>query len=291
MPELMSRAAALARRTEARRSAPVGQEFTGPVLIEGQASGELLRQTLAPLVLARRAPDGDAPRFAQSQGPTTPFLARIGLRVLSDSFSITDTPSLREFGGRPVAGAYLVDDEGVPAKDVTIVDKGRLLTLLTSRTPLKNLPQSNGHGRNGSVQSGVLQVRSTQAIPASELKTKYLELLKAQDLAFGYIVRAIAGPGEVAGGQGGGPIILDAVKVTPDGREEPVRGLRFGDVPSTAFRDILEASEELTLHNYRINVIASASVISPNLIFEELEIQRTREIVQKPPVVPSPLTP
>jgi predicted Zn-dependent protease len=291
MPELMSRAAALARRTEARRSAPVGEEFTGPVLIEGQASGELLRQTLVPLVLARRAPDGDAPRFAQSQGPTTPFLARIGLRVLSDSFSITDTPSLKEFDGRPVAGAYLVDDEAVPAKDVTVVDKGRLLTLLTSRTPLKNLPQSNGHGRNGSVQSGVLQVRSTQAIPASELKTKYLELLKAQALTFGYIVRAIAGPGEVAGGQGGGPIILDAVKVTPDGKEEPVRGLRFGDVPSTAFRDILEASEELTLHNYRINVIASASVISPNLIFEELEIQRTREIVQKPPVVPSPLTP
>ena len=244
MPELMSRVAELARRTEARRLAPVGEEFTGPVLVEGQASGELLRQTLVPLVLARRAPDGDAPRFAQNQGPTTPFLARIGLRVLSDSFSVTDTPSLKEFDGRPVAGAYLADDEGVPAKDVTLVDKGRLLTLLTSRTPLKNLPQSNGHGRNGSVQPGVLQVRSTQAIPASELKTKYLELLKAQDKAFGYIVRAIAGPGEVAGGQGG-PIILDAVKVTPDGTEEPVRGLRFGDVPSTAFRDILEASEEL----------------------------------------------
>jgi hypothetical protein len=62
-------------------------------------------------------------------------------------------------------------------------------------------------------------------------------------------------------------------------------------VPSTAYRDILEASEELTLHNYRINVLASASVISPSLIFEELEIQRTREIVQKPPVVPSPLVP
>lgn len=287
--DLMSRAAALAKRTEALRSAPIGEEFTGPVLVEGQASVELLRQTLVPLLLARRAADGDAPRFAQNQGPTTPFLARIGLRVLSDSLSVTDTPSLKEFGGRPVAGAYVADDEGVPAKDVTLVDKGRLLTLLTGRTPLKNLPQSNGHGRNGSVQPGVFQVRSTQAIPALELKAKYIELLKAQDKTFGYIVRAIAAPGEVPGGQGG-PVILEVVKVTLDGREAPVRGLRFGDVPSTVFRDILEASEELTLHNYRINVIAAASVIAPNLIFEELEVQRTREIVQKPPVVPSPLT-
>jgi hypothetical protein len=86
-------------------------------------------------------------------------------------------------------------------------------------------------------------------------------------------------------------MILDIVKVTQDGKEEPVRGLRFGDVPSTAFRDILEASEERTLLNYRINVATSASVIVPSLIFEELELQKTREIVQKPPVVPSPLTP
>ena len=211
---------------------------------------------------------------------------------MSDSFAVSDTPSLKQFEGRPVAGAYVVDDEGVLAKDVTLVEKGRLVTLLTSRTPQKNLLQSNGHGRGGNVQPGVFQLRSTQAVPASQLKQKYLELLKVQEKPFGYIVRSIAGPGEVAGGGGGGgPMILDIVKVTPDGKEEPVRGLRFGDVPSTAFRDILEASEERTLLNYRINVATSASVIAPSLIFEELEVQRTREIVQKPPVVPSPLTP
>jgi hypothetical protein len=30
-------------------------------------------------------------------------------------------------------------------------------------------------------------------------------------------------------------------------------------------------------------------VIAPSLIFEELEIQRNRDILQKPPIVPSPL--
>jgi predicted Zn-dependent protease len=291
MAELVSRASELAKRAQVHRSAPVGEEFTGPVLVEGQASGELLRQTLVPLLLARRAPDGDNPRFAQNQGPATPFLTRIGLRVLSDSFAASDTPSLEEYEGRPVAGAYVVDDEGVAAKDVPLVEKGRLLTLLTGRTPQKNLRQSNGHGRNGTVNAGVFQLRSTQAVPAADLKSKYLELLKVQEKPFGYIVRSVAAPGEVSAGPGGGPAILDIVKVRPDGREEPVRGLRFGNVPSTAFRDILEASEERALHNYRINVVTSASVIVPNLIFEELEIQRTQEIVQKPPVVPSPLAP
>lgn len=291
MAELMSRARDVAARVKTRRTASIGGEFTGPILVEGQASAELLRQTLAPLLLARRAPDAENARFTQGQDQATPFLTRIGLRVLSDSFAVSDTPSLKEYDGRPVAGTYVVDDEGVLAKDVTLVEKGRLVTLLTSRTPQKNLLQSNGHGRGGNVQAGVLQVRSTQAISASQLKQKYLELLKVQEKPFGYIVRSIAGPGEVTGGGGGGPMILDVVKVTPDGKEEPVRGLRFGDVPSTAFRDILEASEERTLLNFRINVATSASVIAPSLIFEEMEVQRTREIIQKPPVVPSPLTP
>ena len=220
--ELMSRATALANRAKARRTAPIGEEFTGPILVEGQASAELLRQTLVPLTLARRAPDAENPRLAQGQGQATPFLTRIGLRVLSDSFAASDTPSLKQFEGRPVAGAYIVDDEGVRAKDVTLVEKGRLVTLLTSRTPQKNLPQSNGHGRGGNVQAGVFQLRSTEAVPSSQLKRKYLELLKMQEKPFGYIVRSIAGPGEVAGG-GGGPMILDIVKVTPDGKVEPVR--------------------------------------------------------------------
>jgi predicted Zn-dependent protease len=290
MPQLLTRARDLANRVKGQLTAPVGEEFTGPVLIEGQASAELVRQTLVPLMLARRPADAEAGGRGGpgGQGQATPFLSRIGLRVLSDAFSITDTPSLTDFGGRPVPGAYVIDDEAVPAKDVTLVDKGRLVTLLTSRTPQKGLLQSNGHGRTGTVQPGVFQMRSTQAIPAASLKGKYLDLLKAQDKPFGYIVRAVANPADVGTAGPGGPVILQAVKVTPEGKEELVRGLRFGAVPSTAFRDIVEASEERTLYNYRLNAATAASVVVPSLLFEELEIQRTRDILQKLPVVPSP---
>lgn len=287
---LVSRVEDLANRVIAGRTSAVGEEFTGPVLLEGQASAELLRQTLVPLLLARRAPDAENPRFGQgAQALVTPFLSRMGLRVLSDAFSVSDTPSLAQYASRPVPGAYVVDDEAVPAKDVTLVQGGRLVTLLTSRTPQKNLPQSNGHGRAGSVQPGVFQVRSAQAVPARELKSKLLDLLKAQDKGFGYIVRALAGPGEAQGAGPGGPVILQAVKVIPDGQETPVRGLRLGSVPPSAFRDILEASEERTLYSFRLNTMTAASVIVPDVIFEELEIQKTRDIVQKPPLVPSPL--
>jgi predicted Zn-dependent protease len=287
---LTARTSNVVQHLTAQRAAPLGEEFTGPVLLEGQASAEFVAQTLVPLMVARRPPDSDNPRFAQAQGQGSPFLRRLGLRVLSDSFSASDTPSLEMYGGRPVPGAYAADDEGMRPKDVTLVEKGRLVTMLTSRTPQKNLLQSNGHGRAGGAQAGVFQLQSAQAVPASELKAKYLEVLKAQDKPFGYIVRGVANPSEITvGGGPGGPFILDAVRVTPDGREEPVRGLRFGNVAPTAFRDLVEASQERMLYNYRVSGTDAASVIVPSLMFEELEILKVTDIQQKPPIVRSPL--
>jgi predicted Zn-dependent protease len=284
--DLVTRARELSARVAATRSAPIGEEFTGPVLLEGMGSPQFVAETLVPLMAARRSPDSDNPRMAQGFGAPTPFLSRTGLRVMADSFSASDTPSLTKFSGRPVSGAYVVDDEGVRAKDVTLVDKGRLVTLLSSRTPQKNFLQSNGHGRANGAWAGVFQLESAQAIPSADLKSKYLALLKAQEKTFGYIVRGVRAAGN---GAGAGPSIDQIVKVTLDGREEPVRGLRFADVPSTAFRDLSEASQERALYNYRGGLTSAVSVIAPSLIFEELEIQRTRDVLQKPPIVPSPL--
>jgi predicted Zn-dependent protease len=288
---IAGRARALANRLSALRTAPIGEEFAGPVLLEGQASADLVMQTLVPALLGRRPPEttgrgGRGGGRGGAAGQVTPFLRRIGLRVLGEAFLVSDTPSLTQFGGRPVPGAYVVDDDGVRAKDVTLVERGRLVTLLAGRAPLRGLLQSSGHTRGGNVQPGVIQVQSSEAVPAGELKQKYLELLEIQDRAFGYIIRGL---GETGGGPGGGPMILDGVKVTRDGREQPVRGVRLSSVAPAAFRDVLEASRERTLYNVRATNTDAASAIVPNLLFEELEVVRALEVAQKPPVVPSPL--
>jgi predicted Zn-dependent protease len=282
--ELVSRAKKLSADVTAIRVSPIGEDFTGPVLLEGIGSPQFIAETLVPMMQARRPPDAENPRMAQ--GPASPFLNRTGLRVMADAFVARDTPSLKVFQGRPIAGSYVVDDEGVRAKDVTLVDKGRLVTLLTSRTPQRHFPQSNGHGRSNTVLAGVFEIESTQAIPATELKAKYLALLKAQDKTFGYIVRGVRSDAQ---GGAGGPGIDSIVKVTLDGHETPVRGMRFGSVAPTAFRDLAEASSDRSVFSYRAGATSAVSVIAPSLIFEELEIQRIRDILQKPSVVPSPL--
>jgi predicted Zn-dependent protease len=248
----------------------LGEEYTGPVLFEPRAGAELARQVLVPALLGTRSPDSER----ATQGSVPQFLSRIGSRVMAEELSVTDTPSLARFGARPVGGAYELDDEGIPAQDVPLVDKGKLLTLLTSRVPLRGLPQSNGHGRGGSVQPGVVQIASSAAVPAAQLKTTYLDLLKKEGRPFGYIVRTVQSP--------------QFVKVTPDGKEEVVRGVRIASLATNMFRDVLGASSERELVTWRLRQ-SLASVIAPAFIIDDLEIQRQRDVAQKPPVVPSPL--
>jgi len=282
--DLVARAREVAAEVAAARAASIGEEYAGPVMVEGVGAAQFIAETFVQMMQARRPPDTENPRMGQA--PASPFLNRTGLRVMADAFAASDTPSMTTFEGRPLAGSYVVDDEGVRAKDVKLVEKGRLVTLLTSRVPQKHFLRSNGHGRSNTVLAGVFQVESTQAVAASELKGKYLELLKAQDRDFGYIVRGVRsdGPGGAAG-----PGIDSIVKVTLDGRETPVRGMRFGAVPPMAFRDLSDASKERAVFSYRAGATSAVSVIAPSLIFEELEIVRIKDILQKPPIVPSPL--
>jgi hypothetical protein len=282
--DLMARANALASAGISARVAPIGEEYAGPVLIEGQGAPQFVAETLVQMMQARRPPDTENPRMGQAA--PSPFLNRTGLRVMADAFGASDTPSMTHFQGRPLAGSYAVDDEGVRAKDVRLVDKGRLVTLLTNRVPQKNFLRSNGHGRSNTVLAGVFQVESSDAIAAADLKSRYIALLRAQDKSFGYIVRGVRPDGQAGAA---GPGIDSIVKVTLDGEETPVRGMRFGPVPPVAFRDLSDASKERTVYSYRAGATAAVSVIAPSMIFEELEVLRIRDILQKPPVVPSPL--
>ena len=59
-------------------------------------------------------------------------------------------------------------------------------------------------------------------------------------------------------------------------------------VNAPAFRDLVEASQERALYSYRASSTDAVSVIAPSLMFEELEIQKLNDILQKPPIVPSP---
>jgi hypothetical protein len=298
--------------------APAGESYTGPVLFEPQASAQLLAQMLGDNLYVPRRPLSDPGRnvsFIPSE-----FETKVGSRVLPDWMDVTDDPSQANWNGKPLAGYYQFDLEGVPPKPVAVVQKGILKSFLMTRQPVKGFSASNGHarllGNYGASRAAIanLFVKASQSTPLADLKKKLIQMTQDQSKPYGLLVRKLnypfASPSAdlsalaQASQQSGGstrplspPVLI--YRVYPDGREELVRGLRFRGVSSRALRDILAASQETALFEFVNNsaplafldqsgYIAPASVIAPGLLFEEMELEFPQEQLQKRAIVPPP---
>ena len=113
----------------AMRAAPSAQDYTGPVLFEARAAAPLLAEILGPALNGARPPISFSPVMEQlltGLGGKSDWVARIGARVLPASVTLVDDPTLKDFQGQPLLGGYAVDEEGVRAQKVTLVENCNL---------------------------------------------------------------------------------------------------------------------------------------------------------------------
>ncbi|HTB13770.1 MAG TPA: metallopeptidase TldD-related protein [Bryobacteraceae bacterium] len=316
--ELRQRVNALGENVRALTHAPLGESSSGPTLFEPGAAAQLLAQLLGDNLRATRKPLAEPGRnvnFNPSELET-----KIGSRILPEWMDVVDDPTQTVWQGKPLAGFYQFDLEGVPGKPVPVVEKGVLKSLLTTRQPVKSSAASNGHarlaGNYGSRGAGIsnLLVKTSQTDSVADLKKKLIDLCKERNKPYGMLVRKLdfpfsAGRSELqalvqSGPQSGGsvrpispPVLV--YRVYADGREELVRGLRFRGVSTRSLRDIVAASKESALFDYVNNgaplsmlgaggLLAPASVVAPALLFEEIEFEVPQEQLPKLPVVPPP---
>jgi predicted Zn-dependent protease len=183
---------AIIARLERLRAAATPEVYQGPVLFEGEAAAELFAGVFAPVLAARRTAISDNPmleQFAARRGGS--FLDRIGTRVLPRFLSVVDNPALESFDGRLLSG-YKVDDDGVPARETLLIERGILRTLVTSRVPVKDLRRSTGNRWGYGVSLTNVVVSADSALNAAALRRRALDLAAANGNTYVIVVRRIA---------------------------------------------------------------------------------------------------
>ncbi len=322
--DLQNRALSIGERLEKLRSAPLVDHYNGPVLFEGQAAAELFSQVIAPALLAVRRPLSDAPQFELfSASLENPYQDRLGGRVLPDFLSVTDDPTLSRYEDDPLLGATRVDDDGVPTRRTVLVENGILKTLLATRDPVAGVAQSTGSRRGGTVAPSNLLVTVTQGLDDKAMKAKLLSIVQQRGKPFGIIVERLANPmaGEardmmlslmssVMPGQGGESstkLAMVALKIFPDGHEEPVRNVAIEGVSTASFKQIVAASRNLLVYSTPfLNMSPSVfsvfaggspaqaavplvSFVVPSLLFDDLTLKRPMKEIPKPPLSSRPI--
>jgi len=279
----------LATDLTAVRNAPLlDADYSGPVLLIGQASAEMFARVLAPNLSGQRQPLSD-----RDQGVVrTELIDRMNRPVLPRYVTVMDDPTERKAGDKELIGAYHVDDQGVPARRVTLVQDGVLKDLLMSRRPSKERPQSNGHGRSGlpgreSAQIGNLFIKVVDGKSHDELKKALIEMCKVENLEYGILVRAVDADGR---GPLGTPVLTYKVYVA-DGREELVRGASVNTLSVRSLRQIEAVGSDSFVANRLIgapNAATPSSVIAPSVLLEEVDLKRPTMAQQKPALLTHP---
>jgi TldD protein len=261
----------------ALRQAPiVEEEYRGPVLFAPDAANDIVASLVGTNVLGRK------PQLGRPNRTVGAFATSFKTRVLPNFLTVVDDPTLRDFQGKSLVGTYEVDDDGVKAQPVTLVDNGTLINYLVGRQPIRDFPSSNGHGRAGAgtypaPNLGVLLLKSKEAQSPEELKKRVIQMITDQGKPYGYRVETL--------GPGNSPRLL--YRIYPDGREELVRGAVFSELDVRALRsDLIAVGNDPQVSN-RTGGIAT-TVISPSLLFDELEVKRADTSKDKLPDYPPP---
>jgi TldD protein len=255
----------------------VEEEYRGPVLFAPDAANDVVASLIGQNVLGRK------PQLGKPNRTTGSFASSYKTRVLPNFLSVIDDPSMKEFQGKSTVGSYAVDSEGVKGQRVAVIDNGTLKNYLVGRQPIRDFPESNGHGRAApgvfpAAGLGVLMVKSSEAQTPEALRQRAIQIVKDQGLPYAYRVDTL-GPGNT-------PRLLYRV-YAKDGHEELVRGAVFSELDVRAMRsDLIAAGDDPLISNRSGG--APTTVISPSLLFGELEVKRADTSKDKLPEYPAP---
>jgi predicted Zn-dependent protease len=263
------------------RSAPVvDEEYRGPVMVEPDAANDLVEALIGKNILGHR------PRLGVNARTTGEYATSYKSRILPEFISLVDDPTQTSFNGHALTGSFAFDDEGVKAQPVKIVEKGVLANYLLGRQPIRDFPDSNGHGRatpggSPSPSLGNLILTGSQTISRAEMKKKMIDLCRQQGKPYGYILRTVVSSNLY-------PLLLYRA-YADDGREELVRGAVFQELDARALRnDLIAVGNDPEVSNTASGI--PTSVISPSLLFDELEVKRAETGKEKlPEYSPPPL--
>ena len=271
--------------------APLVDPYAGPALLTGRAAAVFFHEVFGHRAEGFRQKDID-------EGQT--FTSKIGEKIMPDFISIKDDPTQSTLNDEMLLGNYPFDDEGVPSQNVQLVDHGVLKTFLMSRSPLVNVPNSNGHGRRqlGYVpvaRQGNLIVSSTNGVPFAQLRQKLIDMVKQQGLPYGLLIDDISGGFTMTGRaqpQAFQVTPLVVYRVYADGRpDQLVRGVNIVGTPLVSLSKIVATSDKQEIFNGYCGAESGSvpvAAAAPAILISEMEFAKKETSTDKPPILPPP---
>lgn len=273
------------------QKAPLAEPYSGPAILHARSAGVFFHEIFGHRVEGHRLKSED-------DGQT--FKAKVGETVLPKTLSVIFDPTMLEYKGNDLVGAYKYDDEGVQARRVTVVEKGILKNFLMSRTPLGEFASSNGHGRAAAGANAVsrqsnLLVETSKALPVEDLRKMLIRECQKQGKKYGYLFKEVTGGFTTTDRYSANVFNImptEVYRVYVDGRpDELVRGVDLIGTPLAMFAEITAAGNDNEIFTGVCGAESGGvpvSAVSPSLFVRRIETQKKPKMSVELPLLTRP---
>ena len=287
----------------------IDEEYDGPILFEPEAAAQLLATLVPGQATGTPPPLSESGRMVELEPA---WLRRLGKNVLPPFLDLHDDPLAAGFGH------YELDAEGVRPVPLRLVTRGRLDSLLMTRTPNRQIRRSNGRARMtaaldvGPSISNLSLVARRRGLSKVALERELLRRAREDGYEFAYVVEllrdgTILGPvprdtGGAYGAMGKIPLPVPARlwRIEAGGRRTLVRGALLAPVSLRVLRRIRAVGRRPQAVPLRLGVdgtgfaaelgidgvlshTVDVEIRTPALILDGLELLVERGEQERPP--------
>ncbi len=251
--------------------------YIGPVLLEGAQSAELMKVLYQEISRTKHIASNDDSSYYDGA-----FSDKLGLKVFSSGFDVIDEPLRKTFDNKKLAGYYEIDEEGVKAEKIQIIENGFLRDLPFTASLTKNNSKSNGHARSYYGYTTVLARPSNlilmphKTIAEKEFLNTFRNFCSEQGLKACPVV--VATYEDIFYG-----FMVDAIT----GEKTPVYG-EMSALNTRSLRDIKYASDKMKVYNNVNSRGFGYSIITPDLILDNGEINQSKKQPARKPLIQRP---
>lgn len=326
--ELEGEAKQLTDTIAALQKAPVIDRYSGPVLFEGEGAVGALRFTLAPHLGGTPVPEGLNPQEAKRFGGALTDKVGLRVLSSSLSI-IDDPTSHAGGGKALIGGYKIDDEGVAARRVEVVKDGTLKTLLTSRTPSQKGQTSNGharrtaeGGAFHGSATN--LFVLGKGAVPRRALKAKLISQARADGFKFGLLIRQFDDAAITAAPEFSRRELVQLIKTTdqelpppavlayrvyPNGKEELVRGVQLADVPMRAWKDVIGVSRETTTYNFlaanegqlQLRLTGGtddgfvpsggieSGIVTPDLLFKELDVLSTSAGERPAPLLPKPL--
>lgn len=240
----------------------IEEEYDGPILLMPTAAAQFVASTVATEASGHPAPWSESGRVMDLEPA---WQAKLGQAVLPPFIDLVDDPG-------EGFGAYLLDAQGFAPPRLALVEQGRLVNLLMTRTPNAKLAGSNGRARMtpgleiGPTISNLRLESRRRGMSNAALERELLRRAAEDGYEFGYAIEILrdgsvlgAVPRESAEAYAGTgklnlPLPARVFRIEPGGKRTLVRGAVLAPASMRVLRRIRAVGDTSSTEPLRLAV-------------------------------------